>query len=281
MSSAVDAALLAPAALFGIFGAARGALRSTSNLAAWLLAPLITLYAYPHAERAAESVFESELTSSVVALSVPFVFSLLLLQMLFGMWMDRVRRHVPRPLDHGAGAVSGAAVGLAVAALAWTIINNVVLLEEMEFVKGSAAARHFQRIEPRVEALLEVALPSALELLPERADERAAPTGPSSVPESAPARPSLVGGGDDDASETSRRLRESVDALLQRQLEGDGAAPEATPEASPGGPPASTTPLPAPALNPPPSLILAPDEQGIDADALGGPPQPLREEALP
>jgi len=156
-----------------------------------------------------------------------------------------------------------------------------VLLEEMEFVKGSAAARHFQRIEPRVEALLEVALPSALELLPERADERAAPTGPSSVPESAPARPSLGGRDDEEASETSRRLRESVDALLQRQLEGDGAAPEATPEASPGGPPASTTPLPAPALNPPPSLILAPDEQGIDADALGGPPQPLREEALP
>lgn len=263
MLTVIDVALIAPSTVFAVIAFARGFLRSISNLIAWVVAPVVTLWAFRPAEAFFGKLIDSGLIVGVLALSIPFVVSLLALQFVFGLWVTRVRLHFPKRIDHILGALWGLAVGILLTSVAWVALNSSLDIRDHPFVEDSLVVPVIDLLNPVSSRLIEYSLPSWFRG-GEEANTTNTPLPPQGVrpllgESNRPRAPSLPGGGgqqsvpqgldnlqrsfenlrgggrvapnlsDDDFG----RIQDTFDSLLDSVIEADPATP--APSDSPSG----------------------------------------------
>ncbi|HEY3917151.1 MAG TPA: CvpA family protein [Stellaceae bacterium] len=110
----------------GIFAYARGFVREALSLAAWILAGMVAAYAYPYVVPLAEKVLPRGMVANGAAATVVFILALVILHMIAGGMVKRVRSSALSPVDRSLGLLFGLARGaiivcLAYIALAWML----------------------------------------------------------------------------------------------------------------------------------------------------------------
>ena len=254
MTGLIDLFVFAFLLFVAILGASRGLVRSFLNLAAWIGASAITALARPSLSLFFRSLLEEPIVADVLAVVVPFVVSLVLLQILFGFFPKYTRKFFPKRWDHILGLIFGLALALLILTFSWTLAVAVApFVTEQEVLARSRGVQLIRVLSAPSRGLLNRLLPSEYQLPDgqeenEEANSEETGTGASRILEledgtriALPAPPDgqavrrATGygsgvasglGGSPIASEEVQRIQEALDALLKSS---EGAIGKAAP----------------------------------------------------
>ena len=254
MTGLIDLFVFAFLLFVAILGASRGLVRSFLNLAAWIGASAITALARPSLSLFFRSLLEEPIVADVLAVVVPFVVSLVLLQILFGFFPKYTRKFFPKRWDHILGLIFGLALALLILTFSWTLAVAVApFVTEQEVLARSRGVQLIRVLSAPSRGLLNRLLPSEYQLPDgqeesEDIDSEETGTGASRILEledgtriALPAPPDgqavrrATGygsgvasglGGSPIASEEVQRIQEALDALLKSS---EGAIGKAAP----------------------------------------------------
>jgi len=131
-----------------VIGLLRGFVKETLTIAGWIGAILITLYGYPHVAPLLADFITESLIAEIVAASVLFLVSLVLLTIVSHMIANRVQLSMLSHLDRALGFVFGLARGVLLVSMvylggAWflgedKLPDGITEAKSLPFVKMSA-----------------------------------------------------------------------------------------------------------------------------------------------
>lgn len=121
-----DFAVIGVILISGVFAYARGFVREALSLAAWVLAGIVAGYAYRYVVPLAEKFLPHGMIANGAAAIAVFIVALLVLHLIAGGMVKRVRSSSLSPVDRSLGLIFGLARGaiivcLAYIALAWVL----------------------------------------------------------------------------------------------------------------------------------------------------------------
>jgi len=124
--NALDIIVIAVVALSALFAFARGFVKESLSIAAWVGAGLITLYGLPHLRPVALKYISNPLLAAGAAGVTLFVVSLIVLSLLTSAVAGRVKQSALSAVDRALGLLFGAFRGVVLAclgflALSWAI----------------------------------------------------------------------------------------------------------------------------------------------------------------
>jgi membrane protein required for colicin V production len=124
--NALDIIVIAIVALSALFAFARGFVKESLSIAAWVGAGLITLYGLPHLRPIALKYISTPLLADAAAGVTLFVVSLIVLSLLTSAIAGRVKQSALSAVDRALGLLFGAFRGVVIAclgflALSWAI----------------------------------------------------------------------------------------------------------------------------------------------------------------
>ena len=165
MTGLIDLFVFAFLLFVAILGASRGLVRSFLNLAAWIGASAITALARPSLSLFFRSLLEEPIVADVLAVVVPFVVSLVLLQILFGFFPKYTRKFFPKRWDHILGLIFGLALALLILTFSWTLAVAVApFVTEQEVLARSRGVQLIRVLSAPSRGLLNRLLPSEYQL---------------------------------------------------------------------------------------------------------------------
>ena len=121
--NALDFAIIGVIALSAVFAFARGFVRETLSIVAWVGAALITLYGFAYAYGAIIRFVTTPLLADLIAGAGLFVVSLIVLTILTGFVARFVSSSALSPIDRTLGLIFGLARGLVLVSLAYLVVD--------------------------------------------------------------------------------------------------------------------------------------------------------------
>jgi len=121
--NAVDLGVLGVIALSAVFAFARGFVRETLSIVAWVGAALITLYGFNHVYGLVIRFVTTPLLANLVAGAGLFVIALIVLTIITGYLARLVHSPSLSPIDRTLGLVFGLARGAALVSLAYLVLD--------------------------------------------------------------------------------------------------------------------------------------------------------------
>jgi len=122
----VDGVVIALVVLSALFAFFRGFTREVLSIAAWIGAAFAALYLYKQVEPFALQATGNETIAKAIAVGAPFLVALLVLSIITHVIASRVQKSAVGPLDRTLGFVFGVARGIAVVAVAYLVVTNLV-----------------------------------------------------------------------------------------------------------------------------------------------------------
>jgi membrane protein required for colicin V production len=119
----LDLAVLGVIALSAVFAFARGFVRETLSILAWVGAALVTLYGFNHLYGLVIRFVTTPLLADLVAGAGLFVTSLIVLTILTGYLARFVQASALSPIDRTLGLIFGAARGAVLVSLAYLMLD--------------------------------------------------------------------------------------------------------------------------------------------------------------
>ena len=120
MTGLIDFFIFSFLLFVAFLGASRGLVRSFLNLAAWIGASAITALARPALALFFHGTIEEPIVADILSVVLPFVVSLVLLQVLFGLFPKYTHKFFPQRWDHILGLVFGLTLGVLILTFSWT-----------------------------------------------------------------------------------------------------------------------------------------------------------------
>jgi len=122
----LDVILLLVMLISGLLAMIRGFMREVLSIAAWIIAALVTLYAYPRVMPIASSYFSSSIVANGLAIGGVFLVTLLLVSIVTVRVSDMVLDSRVGALDRTLGFLFGLARGLIIVVVAFVFFSWLV-----------------------------------------------------------------------------------------------------------------------------------------------------------
>jgi membrane protein required for colicin V production len=191
--NALDLAIIAIIALSAVFAFARGFVRETLSIAAWVGAAAITLYGFNMASKVIVRFVTTPLLADLVAGAGLFVISLILLTIATGYLARFVDGSALSPIDRTLGLIFGLARGVVLVSAAYLLVDiSLPQNERPPWIRDAKTERFLVKGAD----MLRDALPESLQIKSaglasdaQRTLERAQDVQRALRPEFAPAQP--------------------------------------------------------------------------------------------
>jgi membrane protein required for colicin V production len=217
--NALDLGVLGVVVLSAIFAFARGFVRETLSIVAWVGAAAITYFAFSRVYAAVAHFVATPLLADLVAGAGLFVISLIALTILTSYLARFVQSTALSPIDRTLGLIFGLARGVVLVSLAYLVLDISLPLNDRPIWLNQAKSQPFlvQGAE-----LLRRVLPEGLQIKSaaaaddaQRALERASDAQKAMRALSTPAAPSSVKAGQEQAPAYKANDRREMDRLIQ------------------------------------------------------------------
>lgn len=134
----LDVILLVVMLISGLLAMIRGFMREVLSIAAWIIAALVTLYAYPRLIPVASSYFSSSIVANGVTIGGVFLVTLLVVSVITVRISDMVLDSRVGALDRTLGFLFGLARGLIIVVVAFVFFSWLVPeRSQPEWVRGA------------------------------------------------------------------------------------------------------------------------------------------------
>ncbi len=141
--NALDLAVLGVIALSAIFAFARGFVRETLSIVAWVGAAAITYFAFNHVYAAVARFVATPLLADLVAGTGLFVISLIVLTILTSYIARFVQSSALSPIDRTLGLIFGLARGAVLVSLAYLVLDISLPLNDRPAWVNQAKSQPF------------------------------------------------------------------------------------------------------------------------------------------
>ncbi len=191
--TALDGGVAVIVLVSGILAYARGFIRETLAIFAWIAAAIAAYYFAPQLEPlvkeipvVGEFLTDSCELATVAAFAAVFTVGLLVLSIFTPLFASAVKRSAVSGLDQAVGFLFGVARGVILVAIALVVYDRIVSTQPTPMIDDSQTARIFQRVLDQLNESIPVEAPEWI--LARYADLMANCEGGSSliVPETAP-----------------------------------------------------------------------------------------------
>jgi membrane protein required for colicin V production len=134
----LDVILLVVMLISGLLAMIRGFMREVLSIAAWIIAALVTLYAYPRLMPIAQGYFSSTVVATGVTVGATFLLTLLVVSIVTVRISDLVLDSRVGALDRTLGFLFGLARGLIIVVVAFVFFSWLVPeRSQPEWVRGA------------------------------------------------------------------------------------------------------------------------------------------------
>jgi membrane protein required for colicin V production len=216
--NALDLGVLGVVVLSAIFAFARGFVRETLSIVAWVGAAAITYFAFSRVYAAVAHFVATPLLADLVAGAGLFVISLIALTILTSYLARFVQSTALSPIDRTLGLIFGLARGVVLVSLAYLVLDISLPLNDRPIWLNQAKSQPFL---VHGAELLRSVLPEGLQIKSAAADdaqralERASDAQKAMRALSTPAAPSSVKAGQEQAPAYKANDRREMDRLIQ------------------------------------------------------------------
>ena len=151
----LDVLLLVVMLISGLLAMVRGFMREILSIAAWIIAALVTLYAYPRALPLAKEYFSSNMVATGATVATIFLITLLIVSVITVRISDLVLDSRIGALDRSLGFVFGLGRGLIIVVVAFLFFAWLVPdRSQPEWVRGAKSKVVLQSTGQWLESLL-------------------------------------------------------------------------------------------------------------------------------
>jgi membrane protein required for colicin V production len=217
--NALDLGVLGVVVLSAIFAFARGFVRETLSIVAWVGAAAITYFAFSRVYAAVAHFVATPLLADLVAGAGLFVISLIALTILTSYLARFVQSTALSPIDRTLGLIFGLARGVVLVSLAYLVLDISLPLNDRPIWLNQAKSQPFL---VHGAELLRSVLPEGLQVKSaaaaddaQRALERASDAQKAMRALSTPAAPSSAKAGQEQAPAYKANDRREMDRLIQ------------------------------------------------------------------
>jgi len=117
-----DFAVIGIVLLSGLFALYRGFVREALSIAVWISAAIAALYAIPYVQPLFERVLPKGIVAEIAAGGTVFILALMVLHLVSGALVRRVKDSALSPIDRSLGLLFGLARGLLLACLGYLVL---------------------------------------------------------------------------------------------------------------------------------------------------------------
>jgi membrane protein required for colicin V production len=217
--NALDLVVLTVIALSAMFAFARGFVRETLSIVAWVGAAAITFFGFNHVYAAVARLIATPLLADLIAGAGLFVISLIVLTILTGYLARFVQSSALSPIDRTLGLIFGVARGAVLVSLAYLVFDVSLPLTDRPVWVNQAKS---QRFLVQGADMLRSMLPEGLQVKSataaddaQRALERATDAQKAMRALSSPAAPSPAKAGQEQAPAYKADDRREMDRLIE------------------------------------------------------------------